>query len=203
MNAALVNNPMLKQPPNGPGVVARWDTGRDLGFSLGAHAPNDLGKDLAGGPYVIGEIDVHSARLIDGNYRLWARMSTLPTDHRRQTWGVGVSVDQRLTPQFGVFGRAGFIRTEGVSQTSYAASTGLQWTGPLWDRPRDRLGVGYSFQREAPGDEHLVEAYYSLFLTDHLSVIGNLECLVSGPNQVTGKRNHDVFIPGVRAVVGF
>jgi len=203
LNAALVNNPMLKQPPNGPGGVVRWDAGRDLGFSLGAHAPNDLGKDLAGGPYVIGEIDFHSARFIDGNYRLWARTSTLPTDHRRQTWAAGVSLDQRLTPQFGVFARAGFSRTEGVSRTSYAASTGLQWTGPLWDRPRDRLGVGYSFQREAPGDEHLVEAYYNLFLTDRLSVIGNLECLVSGPNQVTGKRNHDVFIPGVRAVVGF
>jgi len=203
LNAALVNNPMLKQPPNGPGGVVRWDAGRDLGFSLGAHAPNDLGKDLAGGPYVIGEIDFHSARFIDGNYRLWARTSTLPTDHRRQTWAAGVSLDQRLTPQFGVFARAGFSRTEGVSRTSYAASTGLQWTGPLWDRPRDRLGVGYSFQREVPGDEHLVEAYYNLFLTERLSVIGNLECLVSGPNQVTGKRNHDVFIPGVRAVVGF
>jgi len=37
--------------------------------------------------YGIGEIDFHSARFIDGNYRLWARSSTLPTDHRRQTWG--------------------------------------------------------------------------------------------------------------------
>jgi len=163
LNAALVNNPMLKQPPNGPGGVVRWDAGRDLGFSLGAHAPNDLGKDLAGGPYVIGEIDFHSARFIDGNYRLWARTSTLPTDHRRQTWAAGVSLDQRLTPQFGVFARAGFSRTEGVSRTSYAASTGLQWTGPLWDRPRDRLGVGYSFQREVPGDEHLVRPITTCF----------------------------------------
>ena len=38
LNAALVNNPMLKQPPNGPGLVARWDAGRDLGFSLGVQA---------------------------------------------------------------------------------------------------------------------------------------------------------------------
>jgi len=203
LNAALVNNPMLKQPPNGPGGVVRWDAGRDLGFSLGAHAPNDLGKDLAGGPYVIGEIDFHSARFIDGNYRLWARASTLPTDHRRQTWGAGVSLDQLLTPQLGVFARAGFSKTEGVSQTSYAASTGLRWKAPLWDRPKDRLGVGYSFHREALGDEHLAEAYYNLFLTDRLSVIGNVEWLVSGPNQVTGKQNHDVVIPGVRTVVGF
>jgi hypothetical protein len=203
LNAALVNNPMLKQPPNGPGAVVRWDVGRDLSLSLGAHAPNDLGHDLAGGPYGIGEIDFHSARFIDGNYRLWARSSTLPTDHRRQTWGVGVSVDQRLTPQFGVFGRAGFSLIEGTDRTFYAASTGLQWTGPLWDRPKDRLGVGYSFQREVQGEEQLAEAYYNMFLTDRFSVIGNVEWLFTGPNQVTGKTNRDVVIPGVRAVVGF
>jgi len=203
LNSALKNNPLLKQPPNGPGAVVRWDAGRDLGFSLGAHAPNDLGKDLAGGPYVIGEIDLHSARFIDGHYRLWARTSTLPTDHRRQTWGAGISVDQRLTPQFGVFGRAGFSLIEGVGRTSYAASTGFQWTGPLWDRPRDRLGVGYSFQREVQGEEQLAEAYYNMFLTDRFSVIGNVEWLFTGPNQVTGKTNRDVIIPGVRAVVGF
>jgi hypothetical protein len=203
LNAALVNNPMLKQPPNGAGVVARWDAGRDLGFSLGVHASHDLGKDLLSEPYVIGEIDYHSARLIDGNYRLWARSSTLPSDHRRQTWAAGVSVDQRLTPQLGVFGRAGFSLIEGKSQTFYAASTGLQWTGPLWNRPKDRFGVGYSYQREVEGYEQVAEAYYNMFLTDHLSIIGNVEWLITGPNQVTHKTNHDVIIPGVRATVGF
>jgi hypothetical protein len=54
-----------------------------------------------------------------------------------------------------------------------------------------------------PGEEHLAEAYYNLFLTDHFSVIGNVEWLFTGPNQVTGKTNHDVIIPGVRAVLGF
>jgi hypothetical protein len=203
LNAALVNNPMLKQPPNGAGVAVRWDAGRDLGFSLGAHSSHDLGKDLASEPFVIGEIDYHSTRLIEGNYRLWARVSTLPTDHRRRTWGAGVSLDQRLTPQLGVFGRAGVSMTEGMGRKNYAASAGLQWAGPLWDRPRDRLGVGYSFQREVLDDEHVAEAYYNVFLTDHLSVIGNVEWLISGPNQVTGKTNHNVLIPGLRAVVGF
>ncbi len=202
-NGALVNNPMLKQPPNGPGGVTRWDAGRDVGFSLGVHAPNDLGKDLLGGPYVIGEIDYHTVRLIDGNYRLWGRVGTLPEDHRRQTWGAGVSLDQSLTPRLGVFGRAGFSRTEGVSLTSYAASTGIRLTSPPFGRPKDRLGVGYSFQREASGDEHLAEVYYNLFLTDHFSIIGNVEWLISGPNQVTDTTNRDVIIPGLRAVVAF
>jgi hypothetical protein len=63
--------------------------------------------------------------------------------------------------------------------------------------------VGYSFQRETAGHEHLGEAYYNLFLTDHLAVIGNVEWIFSGPNQVTGETNRNVIIPGVRAVVGF
>jgi hypothetical protein len=203
LNAALVNNPMLKQPANGAGAVTRWDAGRDLGFSLGVHASHDLGKDLLSEPYVIGEIDFHSARFIDGNYRLWARTSTLPSDHRRQTWGGGLSIDQRLTPQFGVFGRGGFSLIEGESRTLFAASGGFQWTGPIWDRSRDRLGMGYSYQREVQGEEQVAEAYYNLFLTDHFSVIGNVEWLIHGPNQVTGKTNNNVVIPGVRAIVGF
>jgi hypothetical protein len=203
LNTALVNDPMLKQPPNGPGVVARWDAVRDLGFSLAAHAPNDLSKDLWGDPYVIGEIDYHSARFIDGNYRLWARRGTLPEARRKQTWGTGVSLDQLLTPRFGLFGRAGFSRTEDESLTSYAWSAGFQLTSAWFGRSRDRLGVGYTFQREAAGEEHLAETYYKMLLTDHLSVIGNLQWLFSGPNQVTGKTNRDVIIPGLRAVIPF
>jgi hypothetical protein len=63
--------------------------------------------------------------------------------------------------------------------------------------------VGYTFQQEIDEDEHLAEAYYNLFLTDYLSVIGNVQWLFSGPNQETGKKNHNVIIPGLRTVVGF
>jgi carbohydrate-selective porin OprB len=203
LNAALVNNAMLKQPPNGPGLVTRWDAGRDLGFSLGGHGTNDFEKDLWSGPFIIGEVDYHLSRFFDGNYRLWARVGRLPDDQQTQTWGMGVSLDQLLTPQLGVFARAGFSDAEGISQTSYAVSTGLQFTSPWASRPRDRLGAGYSFISEPVGDEHLVELYYNLFLTERLSFIGNVEWLISGPNQVTGQTNNNVVVPGVRAVVSF
>jgi len=146
---------------------------------------------------------LHSTRLIEGNYRLWVRVSSLSTDHERKMYGGGVSIDQLLTPQFGVFVRAGVNQIESISRTFYAASAGLRWTVPLWDRPRDRLGVGYSFQRDVPGDEQVTEVYYNLFLTDHLSVIGNVEWLIHGPNQVTGRTNNNVVIPGIRAAVVF
>ena len=85
LNAALVNNPMLKQPANGAGITLRWDAGHDLGFSLGAQTSHDFVEDLLSEPFVIGEIDYHTTCLIDGNYRLWLRVSSLETDHDRQT----------------------------------------------------------------------------------------------------------------------
>jgi len=203
LNGALVNNPMLKQPVNGAGAVVRWDAGRDLGFSLGGQTTHALGKDLLSEPFMIAEIDYHTTRLIEGNYRLWVRVSSLSTDHERKMYGGGVSVDQLLTPQIGLFVRGGVNQIEGMSRTFYAASAGLRWTGPLWNRPRDRVGVGYSFQRDVPGDEQVAEVYYNLFLTDHLLVIGNVEWLIHGPNQVTGGTNNNVVIPGIRATVSF
>src|SRR5215831_16394025 len=204
LNSALKNNPMLKQPANGAGVVLRWDAGRDLGFSLGGQTTHDLNEDLWSEPFVIGEIDYHSTRLIEGNYRLWVRVgSLLNPDRERRMYGGGVSIDQLLTPQLGVFMRGGVNQIEGISRTFYAASVGFRWTGLLWTRPRDRFGAGYSFQRAVPGDEQVAEIYYNLFLTDHLSVIGNVEWLIHGPNQVTHGTNNNVVIPGLRAVVVF
>jgi hypothetical protein len=203
LNAALVNNPMLKQPANGAAVTLRWDAGRDLGFSLGGQSTHDLDEDLWSEPFVIGEIDYHSTFLIEGNYRLWVRVSSLADNQTQQMYGGGISIDQLLTPQFGVFVRAGVNQIESISRTFFATSGGLRWLGPLWTRPRDRVGVGYSFQREVQGDEQVMEVYYNLFLTDFLSVIGNVEWLIHGPNQVSGGANNNVVIPGIRAVVVF
>src|SRR5215831_2384987 len=204
LNAALVNNAMLKQPLNRAGMTLRWDAGRDLGFSLGGQATHDLDEDLWSEPFVIGEIDYHSTRLIEGNYRLWVRVTSLLNPERtRQMYGGGISIDQLLTPQLGVFVRAGVNQIESISRTFFAASGGLRWTGPLWNRPRDRVGVGYNFMRDVPGDEQVMEAYYNMFLTDHLSVSGNVEWVIHGPNQVTGGVNNNVVIPGLRVVVVF
>ena len=152
LNGALVNNAMLKQPVNGVGMTLRWDAGRDLGFSLGAQTTHVLDEDLLSEPFVIGEIDYHTTFHIEGNYRLWVRVtSQLPPNRQRQMYGGGISIDQLLTPQLGVFVRAGVNQIESISRTFFAASGGLRWTGPLWNRPRDRVGVGYSFHAGCAG----------------------------------------------------
>jgi len=203
LNQALKNNAMLKQPVNGAGLVVRWDAGRDLGFSLGGQSTHPLDQDILSQPFVIGEIDYHATFLIEGNYRLWGRVGSVSATSNQRTWGAGISIDQLLTSQFGVFVRAGFNQIESISRTFFAASGGLRWLGPLWSRPRDRVGVGYNFMRDVPGDEQVMEAYYNMFFTDHLSVSGNVQWLIHGPNQVTGGVNNNVVIPGIRVVVVF
>ena len=65
-----------------------------------------------------------------------------PGRSQRQTWGMGVSLDQLLTQQLGVFVRAGFSQTDGVTQISSAASGGLQLKAPWVSRPTRSAGRG-------------------------------------------------------------
>ena len=113
----------------------------------------------------------------------WAR-------RRNTKVGAGVSLEQALSPDAGVFVRA--MRSDGRTEVfSYTASDrslsfGAQFGGALWGRPRDRAGAGFAQNWISAshvaylaaggidgfiGDgairyrpERLVEAYYSLGL---------------------------------------
>ena len=202
LDQALINNPMLKPPPNGPGAAVRISVG-DWRYALGVNAPDDVDGDLSGLPYIIGELGRRDIFPLRGHYRLWTRVSSVPEDRDRVTWGSGVSIDQPLTPEIGLFLRAGLSRSQGESLTSRAWSGGLSIT-PRWlHRPADQLGIGYTFQREPAGREELVETYYRATLAEWFSLVGNVQWLISGPNQVRGDRNRNVVIPGFRTLLLF
>ena len=75
---------------------------------------------------------------------------------------------------------------------------------PAWlARPDDRFGFGYSDQRESAGRERMLETYYRLSVGAHLMVVANVQWVMSGPNQVTGRINRDLVVPGLRALVLF
>jgi carbohydrate-selective porin OprB len=202
LDSALLNNPMLKPPPNGPGAALRVSVG-DWRYAFGVHAPDDVDGDLSGLPYLIGELGRRNIFPLRGHYRLWARLGSLPENRDRLTWGSGLSIDQLVTRQIGVFLRAGLSRNQDEDFTSHAWSGGLQ-VAPTWlDRPKDKFGAGYSFQREVSGREELVEVYYTLGVADWLSLTANVQWLLSGPNQVRGGTNHNVVIPGIRVLLLF
>ena len=202
LDSSLVNNPMLRPPPNGPGAALRVSMG-DWRYAFGVHAPADVDGDLSGRPFLVGELGHRNIFALKGHYRWWARVGSVPEDRRRVTWGTGISIDQLVTPDVGVFLRAGLSREQDDALTSHAWSAGVQVTPTWFARPDDRFGFGYSDQREATGRERMLETYYRLFVDAHLMVVANVQWVMSGPNQVTGRTNRDLVVPGLRVLVLF
>jgi hypothetical protein len=202
LDSALLNSPMLKPPPNGPGAALRVSVG-DWRYAVGVQAPDDVDGDLSGLPYFIAELGHRNIFRLPGHYRWWARVGSVPGDRDLVTWGTGVSIDQLLTPDFGVFFRAGLSRSEGQALTSRAWSGGLHLAPTSLGRGHDRFGIGYSWQRETAGHEELVEAYYMVSVAEWFRLTPNLQWLLSGPNQVRGGTNHNVVVPGLRALLLF
>jgi hypothetical protein len=202
MDAALLNDPMLKPPPNALGATLRFTVGQ-WRYAFGAHAPDNVGGDLSGRPYLIAEVGRRNVLPLPGRWQWWVRTGSVEDDRTRTTWGTGVSIDQSITPAVGVFARCGLSRSEGETLTSSACAGGMQFTPGWWQRAQDRLGVGYTYQRESAGSEKLMEAYWSFAIYKLLWLTADLQWLISGPNQELGGTNRHVLVPGVRAALLF
>ena len=202
LNGSLTSNPMLRQPPNAPGASLRISQG-DWRYAFAVHAPDDVDGDVSGLPYFIGELGHRNIFAMKGHYRWWARVGSVPERRDDVTWGTGISIDQLVAENTGVFLRAGLSRSDGESLTSHAWSTGIQHSPDWLGRPKDFVGVGYTFQHETAGRERAVEVYYNVSLAECCQLIANVEWIVSGPNQVTGRHQRDVVVPGLRALILF
>jgi hypothetical protein len=205
LNASLVNNPLLAQPMNGPGVAVLYNPKGDLGARVGVQSSDGSSRHLAQKVYVIAEADYHAhpMQTLTGNYRLWGRSSRTPDDLSVERWGVGISIDQKILPQTALFARYAVGRTEGAGDHDTAGSVGLAVYAPFRERVRDHAGVGISILNLAAGTEKIVEGYYHLFVTYQFSLIGNVQWLIEGPNQTSGEKNKNVWVPGIRGTINF
>src|SRR2546430_13788686 len=165
LNAALVGNPLLGQPRNGPGTSLRISQG-DWRYAFGVHAPGDVDDDLSGLPYLIAELGRRHIFALAGHYRWWARVGSVPERRDDVTWGTGISVDQLVAAGTGVFVRAGLARREGESLTSHAWSAGGQHTPSWLRRAEDLMGGGCSIVCQPQGRGHVAEGYYNVSLAD-------------------------------------
>ncbi|WDT77787.1 MAG: carbohydrate porin (plasmid) [Candidatus Manganitrophus sp.] len=97
----------------------------------------------------------------------------------------------------------GSAERKGEDQNAYAWSAGFQTPSPFKASTRDQVGVAFSRQVEADRSENIAEGYYHHILTDRLWVSLDLQWLISGTNGMTGDKNENIFIPGVRTTVNF
>ena len=195
---ALVNNQMLGLSSNGTGVATEFDPKNGLRFKFGFQQSNDEATNLSNSMYTLSEAGYTFTpfALPEGSYRVWFRTdNTSPTIRT----GLGVSVDQKLTPVLGVFGRFGSQETDTERDRFYSA--GVSFQNGLVFTPRDTWGIGFSRMDLADGyKENLTEGYYNFQLTERLRLSFHLTHVYDQPE---GSDNFGYLLPGVRFQAAF
>src|SRR5262245_29637971 len=101
---ALVNNQMLGLESNGTGVAAEFDPKNGFRAKFGLQQSNDNATNLSESLFTLSEVGYTFTpfSLPEGTYRLWFRTNNSEVQVLEKA--VGVSIDQKLTNAFGLFG---------------------------------------------------------------------------------------------------
>ena len=193
---ALVNNQMLGLAVNGTGVVADYDPKNAFNFKIGFQQSNPDATSLSDSIYSLAEVGYTMTpfSLPEGHYRLWYRANNGEVDTKH---AVGVSLDQKLSPVVGVFGRYGQQQIPGDWDRYW--STGLSFATGMVFNPLDTWGIGYAQMDLASGDkEHLTEGYYNFLLTERLRLSFTLQHVLDRQDDKFG-----YLLPGIRLQAAF
>ena len=193
---ALVNNQMLGLAVNGTGVVADYDPKNAFNFKIGFQQSNPDATSLSDSIYSLAEIGYTATpfSLPEGHYRLWYRANNGQVDTKH---AVGVSLDQKLSPIIGLFGRYGQQQIPGDWDRYW--STGVSFSNGMVFNPLDTWGIGYAQMDLASGDkEHLTEGYYNFQLTERLRLSFTMQHVLDRQNDKFG-----YLLPGIRLQAAF
>ena len=211
ITGTLVNNPVVGNPPNGPGAVFSYDSRRSVSVSIGIQSPNGSGVNVTEQPYFIAEMDARFRVLFGwlGNYRFWGSRNGRTVGENIDDYSLGISADQEIGSHAIVFGRIGRSFKKEPIRDPHAWSTGVMLHNFLTARRRDRIGIGYSHYVTAEGaglsaeTESVGEAYYSVYLTEHLSLSPIGQFVFHSAGTATGAPQSNVLILGLRTQVYF
>ena len=194
----LVNNPTLGLATNGAGVVGVFDPKNGIALKAGFQQSNNDATNLSQSIYSLAEVD-YIARppgLAEGNYRVWFRNDN---SSERNRSAVGISVDQKLTNLFGLFGRYG--TAEGKLTRDHFYSVGFQVQHGFVFNPLDFWGVGYA-QTTLETDDHekLVEGYYNFQISEKLRLSFHVQHVFEAP---AGAPSVGFLVPAIRLQARF
>jgi hypothetical protein len=196
LSDALVNNQMLGLAVNGTGVAAEYDPKNAFTFKVGFQQSNPDATSLSDSIYSLAEVGYTMTpfSLPEGHYRLWFRNNNGDVDSKH---AVGVSIDQKMTPVVGLFGRYGQQEIPGDWDRYF--SGGVSFSTGMVFNPLDTWGIGYAQMRLASGDrEHLTEGYYNFQLTDRLRLSFSLQHVHDRQSEKFG-----YLLPGIRLQAAF
>lgn len=156
----------------------------------------------------------------NGNYRLffWNDNSnhtnlTDPTRTNESNSGVGISFDQQIWDNMGIFLRYA-MQDSDVSVIDRSWSVGSSINGSLWDRENDAIGLAigqnmpsdkYKEAGNPADDETVLEIFYKWQANNNIAISPDIQ-LIWSPNGVDNSipgRDDTVLVAGIRAQLDF
>lgn len=216
-NSAAIDFP----DDNGMGLRLMLAPSEMLEINLGIVEADGDWEDVSEDSFLFGQINLMpELGGKEGNYRLYGWLNNKAhTDFNdaakdnESNSGFGISVDQLLTDNLGVFMRVGTQKSE-LAEVDCAWSLGMQLAGNIWNRENDVFGIAfgqnmisddYGKTGEPDSDESHFEMYYNFYVNDALSISPDFQ-IITNPNGVGSAdqgRDDDVYIIGIRAQMGF
>jgi hypothetical protein len=219
MNLAFIHNPLLDAGGDigvgehgaSPGLRLAYVTdingSNHFGASLGVFGASDGAnyKNSFSKPLTIGQLE-YAGKIwngLEGAYRLYAWNNANATnaddDSSEKHSGFGLSVDQQVAGDITLFARYG-DSTKGTLAFDKAFTLGAQFSGAIWGRNDDRIGIAYGFMEGADADEKPLELYYALQLNEHVALTADVQ-LIGNPGGDPDA--DDVTVWGLRAKASF
>jgi cell division septum initiation protein DivIVA len=154
---------------------------------------------------------------LPGNYRIYFWNDSAehikvgqPTDNPAikpstdEGWGVGISLDQKLTENAGIFARVAFANDE-VYEVEQFYSFGASINGLIPSRPDDTLGLGIAAlipndKLENDDTEYHFEGYYRVQISENFAITPDVQYVV---NPHGNSSNDNIFAGMIKAEFSF
>jgi len=231
------NNPAIDFPDNGAGIRFAFMPTEGIEFNYGLFDGNSDWEKMFDNLVNMGQVNFKTSFFgRPGNYRFFGWNNNtyytkwLDTGKNKESaYGFGLSFDQRLTENTGVFCRYGWqdpkIYSPDIEATAglnysleQSWSAGLQFEGKPWGREKDVLAfaIGQVFPsgdykkagealdpaRRAKTEGH-IESYYRVHINDHLSLSPDFQYIWNPFGKDVADDTASIFVGGMRAQVDF
>lgn len=148
LNDVFVNNPLANLPSYEGGGVVAWEAGALAVQGLVMNSQTEDDEDF--NYYALQLGYTLETAWGEGNYRIYGFITDEEfldeqEQDREALQGVGLSLDQTVDENLGLFVRLGWQDDEAVVDHDQLYSAGAQISGRLWGRELDWAGIGYAY----------------------------------------------------------
>jgi len=228
LGAIFRNNPAIEFPANALGFRLGFTASDLFEWQAILQDGDDDGEDIFNTVFTATQLTV-SPELFGhkGQYRILGWLNDTPhtqwlavTDTQENGYGFGISFDQEIFDDIGMFVRYGWQNPEVYLAGSpdfsleHSWSTGIQLGGNLWHRQEDVVGIAVG--QVVPSDDYKkalstrnghveshLETYYNFKMNQHLSISPDIQIIWNPYGDDASTGDDPIVVFGTRAQVDF